>query len=152
MTPEFTITDTCPWHLREMAEAMTHDSKEIAENMGYTPLKALWKSYRGSIICKTAHINGEIAAIWGLEGAVFSDVGHPWLIVAPSVEDYPFRTAFIYRRQLNEFNDMFPILQDWVPETNVKSMRLLEIMGFKISKNKTMVGDIVYRLAERRAA
>lgn len=150
MTPEITITNTCPFHLREMAEAMSVDSAEIAYKLGFTPLKALWQSYRGSIICKTAHINGKIAAIWGLSGSVFSDTARPWLIMTPETKEHPMRVAFRYRKELENMLKMFPILEDYVPADNEASIRLLEIMGFKVSKNKIKVGDAVFRRAERR--
>ena len=152
MTPSITIQDTCPFHLREMAIAMQEDSAETAYKMGMTPLKALWYSYRKSIICRSVFIEGKIAAIFGLSGSVFSDTGEPWLILAPTVEDYPFKTAFIYKKELQKMNAIFPLLQEWVPEDNEKSIRLLTLMGFKVSKNRVQVGDATFRLAERRTA
>lgn len=144
------IRNTYPYDLREMAQAMTADSKDVAERLGYTPLKALWSSYRKSIICKTALINGKVSAIWGCYGVLFADTGQPWLIVAPSVEDYPFRTAFIYKKELEKMQELFPILEEFVPADNEKSIRLLQLMGFHVSKNITPICGVEYRKAERR--
>ena len=149
--PTITIVETCPYHLRDMAIAMTQDSAEVSRCHGMTPLKALWQSYRKSIICRTALIDGKVAAIWGVYGVLFADTGEPWLIVAPSVEDYPFRTAFIYKKELQKMQEMFPVLEEYVPANNEKSIRLLELMGFKVSKNKVAVAGMEYRRAERRA-
>lgn len=151
MTPEINIIDTAPWHLRDMATAMQSDSAETARKTGMTPLKALWDSYRRSIICKSAFINGKLAAIWGVEGTVMAEIGRPFLIMTPETQEYPMRVWFRYRKEINKMLEMFPCLEEYVPETNEKSIRMLEIMGFHVSKNKIPIGDEVFRRAERRA-
>lgn len=150
-SPCITIEETIPLHLRMMADAMTPDCREVAKCMGLTPLKALWGSYRNSIICKTAFIDGNIAAIWGLSGIILSEAGKPWLILSSEAQEYPFRVAFRYRKELKDMLKLFPVLEDYVPEDNEKSIRLLELMGFKISKNRIPFGKTMLRRAERRA-
>lgn len=144
------IVNTCPYHLREMAEAMSIYSKDVAERMGYTPLKALWSSYRNSLYCKTGFINGKIMAIWGISGTILAETGRPWLILTPEVKEHPLRIAFIYRKELNNMLKLFPCLEEWVPEENESSIRMLELMGFKVSKNTFQVGEQIFRRAERR--
>jgi len=150
MTVEITIVETVPVHLRLMASAMSGDCTAVAENMGYTPLKALWQSYRNSLICRTAFIESRIAAIWGISGTIFGDVGHPWLIMTPETQKHPMRVAFRYRKELNNMLNMFPILEEFVPCDNNQSIRLLELMGFKVDKNIIAVRDGKFRRAERR--
>ncbi len=144
------IRNTYPYDLRAMAEAMTADSKDVANNFGYTPLKALWTSYRNSLYCKTGYIEGKIAAIWGISGSMLAETGRPWLIISPDVKKSPLRVAFVYRKELNNMLKLFPILEEFVPADNEPSIRMLELMGFKVSKNKLPVGDIEYYRAERR--
>lgn len=151
MNPTITIVETCPYHLREMAEAMSADSVDVAYGIGLTPLRALWSSYRKSIYCKTAFIDGKIAAIWGLNGVVFSDTAMPWLIMTPETMEYPMRVAFRYRKELEIMLKMFPCLEEYVPVDNVDSIRLLELMGFKVSKNKVQCGSVMLHRAEQRA-
>lgn len=150
-SPSITITNTTPWHLREMAEAMQADSAETAVKMGMTPLKALWSSYRQSVICKSAFIDGKLAAIWGISGNMLSEVGKPWLVLTPETQNYPMRVAFRYKQEINKMLEMFPVLEEWVPEDNEKSIRMLELMGFKVSKNTVKIGREVFRKAERKA-
>ena len=150
--PTITIERTNPLHLREMSEAMTADSAEVARNLGTTPLRALWASYRKSLYSKSFFINGKIAAICGLSGSIFSDTAKPWLILTPECKKYPLRVAFAYRKELNEMSRMFEILEEYVPEDNEASIRMLELMGFKVSKNIMTVGDVKWYRAERRRA
>lgn len=149
--PNITISKTTPMDLRAMSEAMSQDSIEVAKGLGTTPLRALWASYRKSLYCKSFFINGKIAAICGLNGSIFCDTARPWLVLTDEVKEYPLRVAFSYRRELNEMSKMFSILEEWVPDDNEASIRMLQIMGFKVSKNKNRVGDVVWRKAERRA-
>lgn len=149
--PEIIIVDTKPEHLREMAGKMHANISSTVLRLGVSPKKALWKSFKTSLICRTAFINGEIAAIWGLGGEMMGDVGLPWLILAPAADDYPMRVAFAYRRELEKMQRMFPLLIDLVDETNEKAVRMLELMNFKISKERFTVNDVNLRKAERRA-
>lgn len=151
LSTDIVIVNTCPYHLRELAEAMTADSKDVASRLGYTPLKALWHSYRNSLYCKTGLIDGKIAAIWGLSGSMLAEVGKPWLIVSPEVKQSPLRIAFIYRKELNNMLKLFPVLEEWCPADNEPSIRMLELMGFRVDKNITPIGGVEYRKAERRA-
>lgn len=144
------IRNTYPYDLRMMAEAMTADSKDVAERIGMPPLKLLWSSYRNSIICKSGFIDGKLAAIFGISGSMLAETGRPFLIMTPEVKKHPIRVAFIYRRFLKEFQNMFPVLEEWVPIENEDSIRLLELMNFHVSKNEMKVGGQVFRRAERR--
>lgn len=149
--PEIIILDTIPSHIYEMALCMQQQIAEIAKRMGYKPKKLLWMSYRHSIICKTVFINKKIGAIFGVSGKLYGEVGRPWLVMSDEVNEYPFKVAFIYKRELEKFQDMFPILEDYVNENDSKAIRMLELMKFKVSKNIISIGEANLRRAERRA-
>lgn len=151
-SPEITIVETTPKHIRQLAGAIDEVTAKTAASIGLTPHQALWRSYKQSIICKTAFINGKIAAIWGISGVIFADTGQPWLVMSPDIEEYPFRVAFRYRKELEKMQMMFPILEEYVDETNGKAIRMLELMGFVVSKNRIPLGDAVLRRAERRSS
>ncbi len=148
--PEITITETCPFHLREMAETMQSESAERAMRFGTTPLKALWSNYRRSIICKSLFINGKLAAIFGISGIVFSEVGTPWICMTPETEQYPMRVAFRFKKELEQMSKMFPVLEDYLDENNEKGIRFMQLMGFNVSKNTIEVNGMKFRKAERR--
>jgi hypothetical protein len=150
--PDITIEKTTLAHIRDMAEVMQEQTSEIAKKMGAEPRRLLWQSYKRSFMCKSVFINGKIAAIFGISGVLYGDVGMPWLILSDEVNEYPFRVAFMYKRELNKMQEMFPILQDYVDETNKKAIRMLELMGFQINKNKIQINDAVLLKAERVAS
>src|SRR5690348_5812853 len=73
-------------HLLALAPLMrTGDRCEVMA-AGMTPLKALWRSWRASMISKAAFVDGEIAAVRGMAGSPLSGVGNPWLLTSPTVE------------------------------------------------------------------
>ena len=146
-----TIIDTKPIHVRQMAVVMHEQSADTARKMGYEPRKLLWKSYKQSIMCKSIFINDEIVAMFGLGGSIFGKTGYPWLIMIPEVEKQPFRVAFIYRKELEKMQEIFPVLEEYVEENNIKAIRLLELMKFHVSKNKVKIGNATFRRAERAA-
>lgn len=151
MTIEITTIDTIASHLGEMAKSMQKQTSDIARKMGCDPKKLLWQSYRRSFLCKSVFINGKIAAIFGISGVLYGETGQPWLIMSDEVNDYPFKVAFIYKKELEKFQDMFPVLEDYVDESNEKAIRMLELMKFNVSKNTIAFGDAKLRRAERRA-
>ncbi len=148
--PDIRIENTTTTHLRLMAEVMKEDNAKTAIKLGISPRRALWKSWRNSVISKTVFINNEIAAIWGLAGSPFADVGFPWLVAAPCVDEYPMRTAFAYRRALNEMQEIFPELEDYVDSTDEKAIRMLTLMGFTIGREIIQRGECGMRVAVRR--
>lgn len=149
--PEITIVDSTPEHIRLMAECMHARIAETALKLGVSPKKALWHSYKQSITCKTAFINDSIAAIWGLGGNLYGEIGQPWLVLAPTADDHPFRVAFIYRKELKKMHEIFPILEDYVDESHAKAVRMLELMGFTFDEAVIERGNVRLRRAERSA-
>lgn len=149
--PDIQILDTAPEHLRLMASTMSADTAETALKLGMSVNQALWKSFKMSIYCKTAFINGKIAAIWGVGGSPFSDIAFPWLVMSDEAGEKPFKVAFIYRQELKKMQELFPTLVDYVNEKNEKAIRMLELMGFKIGHDAIRVGEVDLRCAMRSA-
>lgn len=143
------IVETIPAHVRMMAHDMHESTAQTAIALGTTPHVLLWKSYKKSIICKTAFFNGKIAAIWGLSGELFGDKGHPWLIMSPVVDDHPMRVAFIYRKEVKNFQTMFPILEDYIDINSTKTLKMLELMGFNFDPEPIQHGAVQFVRAWR---
>lgn len=143
------IMETTPAHVRMMAHDMHEMTARTAISLGTTPNKLLWRSYKKSIICKTAFFNGKIAAIWGLSGELFGDVGYPWLIMSPVVDAHPMRVAFIYRREVQQFQSMFRRLEDYIDMEAEKTIKMLELMGFNFDPDPIEHGAVKFVRAWR---
>lgn len=132
--PAIEILDATPVHVRMLSQKLKTEEISSADALGMTPHAGLWQAYRKSLKKKTAFIDGEIAAMWGVAGVYLGTVGKPWLVLSPAVDEYPFRMIFCYRKELTDMLKLFPKLEEWVDVRNEKSVRLLEIMGFEFDK------------------
>lgn len=115
------------------------DACEISK-FGISVRKALWRSYKNAIYTKTVVIDGEVAAIWGLGGVVLGEKGNPWLLTAPLVEKHFMPLVLLYRNEVREMLEYFPILENHVDAAYTKSVRLLELMGFTLDEPKPIPG------------
>lgn len=146
------VVDATPEHIRLLAADMKEEDAETTILLGSTPYKALWKAYRTSLFKKAAFINGKIAAMWGVAGTYLGEKGYPWLLMSHAADEYPFRVAFCYRQELKKMLELFPVLEDWVHVGNTKSLRMLELMGFKMSSPQPLGKDGAMLVrAEKRA-
>ncbi len=138
--PVLTVVDTLPEHVRSLGHNLRDREMNMAKIAGIEAHHALWRMYRQSLLCKTVFMDDEVVAIWGCLGTFLGRIGKPWLACAPYVEDYPMKLAFRYRSELRNMLKLFLILEDWVKVDDVKTLRLMEILGFKLEEPKPMNG------------
>lgn len=129
------IVKTSPKHIAELKESMRdEDRREIIE-AGLTVRKALWRSYKNSLICETVLVEDEVAAIFGLGGSHLGNTGIPWLLTGrPCEKVSPLKFARIYQKQVERMLEHFPRLANYVDATYTKAVRLMENIGFKIGE------------------
>ncbi len=125
--PIITIVDARPEHIRELGANQRKMDIEISDRLGIAPHRALWRLYKKSPISKTALVDGLVVAIFGVRGTFLGKKGNPWFIASPFVEDYPIKLGFRYRSEVKNMLKLFPILEDFVPVEDEKTIRLLEI-------------------------
>ena len=119
-------------HLLALAPLMrTGDRCEVMA-AGMTPLKALWRSWRASMISKAAFVDGEIAAVWGMAGSPLSGVGNPWLLTSPTVEKVPRAFLEISRDEVRHMLTLCPVLVGLVDPTYYKAVRFLKFLGYAL--------------------
>ncbi len=143
MPPIINVIDTEPEYVRILGQNLRNRDIEIANKVGIPVHRALWRIYKKSLMCKTVFVGDDIVAMWGVFGIFLGNVGKPWFIASPFVEDYPMKLAFRYRSELRNMLKLFPKLEDWVSVEDDKTIRLLEILGFKFSDKQT-IGNIVF--------
>jgi len=144
--PVITVSDTLPEHVRSLGGNLRERDIDAASKFKIPPHRALWRIYKRSLISKTVFVNGKVVAIFGLGGTFLGKNGNPWFVASPMVEDYPMKLAFRYRSELKNMLKYFPILEDWVDAKDKKTIRLLEILGFKFMEEK-MVNDVIFKKA-----
>lgn len=105
------------------------DAAEIT-GFGLTPREALRTSYRHAILRKTAFVDGDIAAMWGLGGAMLSDAGTPWLMTTPAAERVPVTFLKVGRAELALMLQQRAFLSNVVLASYKRACRFLEVLGF----------------------
>jgi hypothetical protein len=134
------IEDTKPEHVSELRNSMRTKDIEEVEKFGFTARRALWRSYKGSVMSRSAIVDGEVAAIWGVGGILLGDVGSPWLLTGAASEKIsPWLFAKIYKNQVMEMLDIFPVLENWVDAEYNEAIKLLKVVGFNVGSPE-MIG------------
>lgn len=120
-------------HLRAMESNMRPaDRCEIA-GLGVTVRRALWKAYRNSPVCKTALVDGEVAALWGVCVGLQSGTAKvPWLHTATAIEKIPVSFVKLAKTELAAMIALYPKLESYVAAEYVGAIGLLKLLGFTI--------------------
>lgn len=145
LAPMVTIVPTTPSHIAALK--MNLRAEDAAEILcfGASIQQALWRSYRNSLMRKTALIDGVVAACWGVCGTFLGQVGQPWLLTSPEVKRVsPLFFARTYQKEVIGMREMFPCLENFVAAEYDAAIRLLDITGFSIDEPEKK-GNGMYR-------
>ena len=128
------IVPATPELVRELGANMRDEDVLEAARLGYMPHTFAWKSFKRSFWANAGLIDGKVYAVWGLCGVALGRTGTPWFLTCAGFEtDVPLIDfALIYRREVKKMAKQFPLLENWVDSTYTGSVRLLQIVGFKM--------------------
>lgn len=129
----YQILETTPEHIRLLSNSLRAGDWHEITCVGLTPRKALWRSFRGSIMRRTAIIDGSVGACWGLGGECLGDTGQPWLMTAPVIEKVPISFAKEARKEMGQMLDIFPKLQGYVAVSYSQACGFLKFLGFELT-------------------
>jgi len=119
-------------HVSMLADKLRRGDKLELTSVGMSPNRALFKAFRGSIIRRTAFVDGDIACMFGVGGSVLSGVGYPWLLTSEAIERVPFSFVREGRREVAKMQAMFPLLENYVLASYVQACGFLLILGFDL--------------------
>ena len=111
------------------------DRLEVA-SAGLTPAATLRTAFRHAIIRRTAIVDGEIAAMWGMGGEMLGEVGYPWMLTAPPVERVPIGFLKEARKGVADMLRMRNRLEGTVAAQYTCACRFLEALGFVLGEPK----------------
>lgn len=133
------IVDSVPEHVQMAGRNLRAADAREATVLGLEPHKLLWRSYKTSIVRRTALVDGEVAAMWGLCGVLFGRTGCPWLVTTLAAERVrPLVFARIYKGELAKMFAMFPNLENYVDSSYSTAIRLLKMNGFQVSNAEAL--------------
>jgi hypothetical protein len=139
-SPRVEIVDAQVEHVYALVDQLRKKDEIEILRSGIKPRRALYRAFRNSLMCRTAFVDGEIAAMWGI-GVAFrpglsplSDLGTPWLHTSVAIERIPL---FFVRRAKAELAAMFALkrrLESWVDADYAAAIRFLRLLGFTVEK------------------
>lgn len=121
------------------ANLRPRDAAEIA-GVGVSPKKALYRAFRNSVMCKTAFVGSDIAAMWGLCVGLrpgvspLSDLGVPWLHTTGAVERIPVSFVKAARAELRLMRANRRRMESFVAADYPQAIRFLRLLGFTVTK------------------
>lgn len=149
MTADIEIKDSTLQDVRDMRLNIRKEDDLECSRMGLDSHKAVYQSYRQAIVRKSAFIDGRLAAMWGVVGTPLSLIGRPYFITTyQALKASPISFARTYKKQVQELQGLFPLLENYVDATYTGAVKLLELAGFSVDKDnpiQTPHGDMFYK-------
>ena len=134
MKHNYEIVESKGSHVAMLERLMRENDRIEVTCMGMAPRKALWSSFRTSIMRKTAFVDGDIACMWGLGGSLLSGIGNPWLLTGHAVERLPVTFIRHIRHETDGMLGIFPKLHGYVIDSYGQALRMLKLAGFDLSE------------------
>lgn len=130
----YQIIEATPAHVLGLRDRLRAGDVEEVTCIGSSPSRALWRSYRASVIRRTMIVDGTVAAVGGCGGSVLVGVGQPWLLTAPEVESLPVSFVREGRAEIGKFLELFPKLENIVLAKYSRACRFLQVLGFQLDE------------------
>jgi len=128
--------------VEKLSKTMRDKDRKEAEALGMSAEKALYLTFKHGLLRRTAFIDGEVVAMWGVTGTPFSLVGRPYLITGTSSKKISsLEFCRIYKKEVEVMNHLFPILENYVDANYKEAVRLLRMTGFDLSPEKINDND-----------
>lgn len=127
------------------------DRKEVSRLGFKDPLEALIYAFRHAIIKRTAFVDDEIAAMWGVCGVPLSIIGTPYLLTTPAVERAPLTFVKMFRAETEDLLHYFPILENYVDAEYTGAVKLLSLAGYTLEEPEPLVGNAMFIKFHKRA-
>lgn len=128
------IVPTQPHHLRELGKNLRpEDEAEITAFL--KPSVTLWRSYKRSLITKTALLDNKVVACWGVAGVFMGELGQPWLLTSPLVYEIPAKQFVkVYQSEVESMFKIFNKLSNYVAPEYKAAIKLLKMTGFTVDE------------------
>ena len=130
----YQIVDATPAHIRELAENLREEDRLECELDGISARRAIWRSYRASMLRRTVLVDGKVAGMWGMGGNLLDTVGHPWMMTSPAIETIRFSFYKEAQREVYAMLQMKPRLLMYVAAFHSKALRFWKSQGFYVGK------------------
>lgn len=120
-------------HAWELCNTLREKDKNEIRAWGITPNKAVLDSLSRSILTRTALVDNEVAAMWGVCGSFIGVTGMPYLLTGYPIEKLsPIKFARLYKNEVKLMMNHFSVLENYVDSEYDEAIKMLQIAGFDI--------------------
>lgn len=109
------------------------DINELRAATPAEPMDALLESVKSSSLLWVAEKDGKIEAVFGVgNDGVFNSIGIPWLLATDEFTKHSYRVARRSREIVEKMLEQYPLLLNFVANSNEVSKKWLKWLGFKL--------------------
>jgi hypothetical protein len=136
------IVKAKPEHIPYIAANIREaDRQEIFDMSLMKPQEALEKSLQMSLLCWTGLVNGIPVCMFGVsEASMLFKMGRPWLIGTNDIDKCAMVFLRRNKRMIKAMLDCFDRLENYVEETNTRSIEWLKWLNFKFDEQPQPMG------------
>lgn len=128
------IRDSIEEDINKLITNLREGDYREAKALGINPSTNLKLALDRALYRKTAIVDNEVAAMWGVYGQILGSIGSPYLITAtPVLKLSSIKFSRIYTNEVKIMNKIFSKLENFVDSSYIGAIRLLKIAGFKLS-------------------
>ena len=132
--PRVTTRPSVVTDIYRLAATLREADRAEVESLGFTAKDAIRRSYRNAMLRTTYLVDGEIAAMSGLCGALLDDIGAPYLLTAPIAATVPVSFLKCARTAVDRMLLHRSRLEGYVAARYTGACRLIEALGFTLEK------------------
>lgn len=125
-------------HVYALAATLRREDASEIDATGFGCRDGLRAIYRGALLRRTAMVDGEVAAMFGLTGDALSDSGEPWLLTSAAIERVPCAFLREARREVASMLRIKPVLHNYVMASYTRACRFVLLLGFTLGEPEPM--------------
>lgn len=146
----WTVKSAHPSHVARIANRMrTIDASECLA-VGHSPKMALRSSLKASTFALTIMLDGRPVAMLGITPySVLEGIGSPWLLGTDEVLKGARHFLTVGPRVVEAMQREWPRLENYVGAENRQAIRVLLRLGFDVSPEVVVIGNLPMRLFRR---
>lgn len=140
-----TIVPSEPSHLSLLSDNIREKDKKECIRLGCQPLHAITQCFKQAVLRSTVLVDGEVAAVFGITGSLFSSQNTLYLITSEVVKKISHITFVrICLQELEKFMMICEKLICYVDVEYKEAIKLLELVGFEREQTLTLNDNKFY--------
>ena len=113
-----------------MAHRMRAAAAVSLQGYGFDPRRALHRVVLDSAYCRTAKVDGEVAAMWGIVAPALASTAYVWLVMSDEIGRIPRLVVQTAREELAEMMEVYEEIATTVLPDDEAAIRFALYLGF----------------------